>query len=178
MQNSSSIVSNFEYLEKMAEQGDALALFRLGKCYSVGHGVTKDFEKAVDCFMSAAQQDNSYAQFELGLCYHHGIGVQEDAKKAFEWYEKAALQGNNIAQCHLGSCYQKGYGTVKNYGKAAQWYARSANQQNAKAFNNFSPYPFILYLFQSSERDKNSNTKRDKTFVAISFFVITFNPII
>ena len=155
MQNSSSIVSNFEYLEKMAEQGDALALFRLGKCYSVGHGVTKDFEKAVDCFMSAAQQDNSYAQFELGLCYHHGIGVQEDAKKAFEWYEKAALQGNNIAQCHLGSCYQKGYGTVKNYGKAAQWYARSANQQNAKAFNN------LAFLY---EQGRGVNKDYNKAF--------------
>ena len=155
MQNGSSIVSNIEYIEKMAEQGNVLAMFRLGKCYYEGHGVTQDFKKAVDCFMSAAQQGNTNAQLELGHCYHHGIGIQEDARKAFEWYVKAALQGNNLAQCHLGFCYQKGYGTVKNYGKAAEWYAKAAMQDNTKALNN------LAFLY---EQGRGVNKDYNKAF--------------
>ncbi len=39
-----------------------------GVCYLAGRGVTKNAEKAVECFQRAAEQNLSNALYALGMC--------------------------------------------------------------------------------------------------------------
>ena len=51
--------------QKAAEQGDAMAQFNLGQCYTNGTGVEKDEQKAVEWYKKAAEQGHAGAQFNL-----------------------------------------------------------------------------------------------------------------
>ena len=127
-----------DFLEQMrlAEQGDADAQYKLGKCYYYGRTVAKDYEKAVEWYTKSAKQGNVRAQSNLGFCYNKGWGVEKDCEKAVEWYTKAAEQGDANAQNNLGICYKNGEGVEQNYQKAVEWYTKSAEQGNARAQYN------------------------------------------
>lgn len=93
----SNVARSFEWYQKLAEQGDAEAQYKLGNMYCDGKGVEKDFEKAVKWYKKAAVQGHARAQFSLGLAYE----IELEEKKAIEWYEKAAELGEIKAQERL-----------------------------------------------------------------------------
>ncbi len=126
-------LSAVEKLRKDAEQGDALAQYNLGCCYSGGHGVKKDPVEAVAWYRKAAEQGNDLAQFNLGQCYMNGIGVKKDPVQATYWLRKAAQQGNDFAQSRLGRCYAEGKGVTKNPVEAVRWFRKAAEQGNKLA---------------------------------------------
>ena len=45
---------NIESLKKLANQGDAEALYQLGNCYQNGDGVEQDIKKAVEWWLKAS----------------------------------------------------------------------------------------------------------------------------
>jgi len=45
---------NIESLKKLADQGDAEALYQLGNCYQNGDGVEQDIKKAVEWWLKAS----------------------------------------------------------------------------------------------------------------------------
>jgi TPR repeat protein len=56
-------LSSFEELCIKAEQGDAMAYFKLGEAYEKGDGVQKDIVKAKEWYRKASEQDeNSIAK--------------------------------------------------------------------------------------------------------------------
>ena len=81
-----------ERYRELAEQGDALAQFKLGSFYYDGEGVPEDDAEAVMWFRKAAEQGHSGAQWFLGLCYANGEGVPEDDVKAYMWLNLASAQ--------------------------------------------------------------------------------------
>jgi len=50
---------------KAAEQGEAIAQYNLGRCYTNGGGVEKDLQKAVYWYTKAAEQGYEDAQSKL-----------------------------------------------------------------------------------------------------------------
>jgi TPR repeat protein len=88
---------NFEeavkWYRKAAEQGDAVAQYKLARMYKNGEGVTLDYAEAVKWYIKAADQGNEFAQTNLGLMYYSGRGVTEDDAEAVKWFRKAAEQG-------------------------------------------------------------------------------------
>ena len=66
-----------------AENGDAHAQFKLGKCYALGHGVRKDEVEAMKWYRKAAVQNFAEAKYILARCYENGLGVAKDYVEAY-----------------------------------------------------------------------------------------------
>ena len=77
------------WFRRAADKGNAEAMWRLGKCYFLGNGVTKSDEDAVSWFRRAADKGNAGAMYHLGYCYQYGEGVPKDLKQADYWLNKA-----------------------------------------------------------------------------------------
>ena len=107
--------------QRMAEQGDAAAQYKLGIMYATGEGVAQDAKQAVTWYRKAAEQDNAWAQLLLGGMYSNGEGVAQDAKQAVTWYRKAAEQGLAAAQYNLGVMYTTGEGVPQDNRQAYAW---------------------------------------------------------
>ena len=69
--------------------------------YNNGHGVTKDYKKAVEWYTKAAEQGYAIAQCNLGYMYQYGYGVPINLNTAVEWYTKAVSQGDTSAMAAL-----------------------------------------------------------------------------
>ncbi|MBR3830862.1 MAG: sel1 repeat family protein, partial [Muribaculaceae bacterium] len=68
-----------------------------GICYELGHGVEKDFPKAIEYYQKAAEKGYAPAQYNLGVCYYNGNGVEKSIENAKKWFELAAPQGHQKA---------------------------------------------------------------------------------
>lgn len=118
---------------KAAEQGDAIAQYKMAVYYFAGKVVPKDMTKAVMWLRKATDQGYHEAELLLGVCYTQGDGVAEDERQAFYWFKKAAMHGNAQAQLFTGSCFKNGYGVTKDDSQACYWYKKAAIEGNAEA---------------------------------------------
>jgi uncharacterized protein len=128
-------IEKIRWYTKAANQGDAIAQYRLGYHY---RWLTKDYPKAIDWLKKAAQQGHVEAQFELmefyfelGEKYDVGKGVAQDPNEAFKWYKKAAEQGYPKAQNLLGGIYHwggMGGRVAQDYQEAIKWFRKAAEQ--------------------------------------------------
>ena len=115
----------------------ALVLYKLGQAYeNGGDGLTKDTDRALECFEAAAELGLAKAQLRVGFYYDAGIGVMVNPCKALEWYTRAALQGDNKAMFSLGLCYAKGIGIEVDNQTAFRWFSKSADLGNDRAMYN------------------------------------------
>jgi uncharacterized protein len=118
----------------LAEQGDAVAQFRLGFRYANGIGVVKDYKAAVKWYQRSAEQGNALSQWILGAMYEQGgLRITQNYTVAEHWYRLSAEQGNFMAEERLGLMYELGLGVAVDYKEAVKWYQRSADQGNASA---------------------------------------------
>ena len=118
----------FLEFQAKAEKGDAIAQYKLGRCYLKGEGVAKDEVEAVKWFRIAADQGDIFAHYYLGRCYFKGEGVAKDEMEAVKWYRKAADRGHIFAQYHLGVCYGQGQGVAKDEVEAMKWYHKAGDK--------------------------------------------------
>src|SRR6187402_3087293 len=117
-------------LEYAAEQGHAMAQWKLGKMYAEGEGVIRNDLRAFEYFRRIANTHaddapgTPQARFvanafvALGHYYLEGIPkteVKADPDRARQMYSYAASYfGDPEAQYHLGRLYLEGIGTVKD----------------------------------------------------------------
>ena len=87
----------FEWMQKAAVQGQALAQNNLGGMYHLGTGVPKDDAKAAEWWQKAAVQGEAHAQFRLGMMYLDGKGIPQDDVRAYAWFNLAVAQGDSDA---------------------------------------------------------------------------------
>lgn len=124
-----------------AEQGDSIALCRMGGFYNNGFGVEKNVEKAIQLYKKAIATDgNADALLDLGLCYLKGEGVPLNWGYGFFLTERSAKQGNMAAQYNLGVLYRIGRGVVANMEEALRWYRLSAAQGYGQAIDFLNQY--------------------------------------
>ncbi len=124
----------------LAEAGNSVAQFYIGKMYSEGKGFAKDVATGVIWYRKAAEQGNARAQNNLGAMYMDGLGVIKDEAEAIRWYRKSAEQGFAVAKRNLGDVYFKGQGVAKDEAEGVRWYTEafrlfreSADQGDAEA---------------------------------------------
>lgn len=107
-------------LEKLAENGHAMAQSYLGMYYECGFaGLEVNIEKALDLYLRSAEQGCADAMINLGDLYLSGnlsSGISYD--KAIEWYEKARELGLPDAFIAIGELYRDGHGCEKDLQKA------------------------------------------------------------
>lgn len=84
-----------EWLEKVAQQGDADAQYQMGLMYFSGAcGVAKDENKAFEYFKQAADNGSRFAAIRLSYMFREGIGTSKDHGKAVEYMKKAKKVSN------------------------------------------------------------------------------------
>jgi len=116
-----------------AEQGFALAQFKLGGLYDFGRGVPQDYEEAVRWYRLAAEQGLALAQFNLGCMYEEGKGVSQNLHESVKWHRLAAEQGHASAQFMLAVKYRLGAGLGQDYVQAHMWANLAATNRNANS---------------------------------------------
>jgi TPR repeat protein len=94
---SSPNTSSSEVVSSARKEYHATALFNMGLIYADGtHGVTKNINKAINCYKLAAEIGNiKEAQNNLGNIYKDGEGVPKNPELAFK-YLKAATENGGI----------------------------------------------------------------------------------
>jgi len=96
-------------MRELAELGDAISQYQLGKYYFTSADsyvkrrvhldeAAESFGKAAEWLGKAAEQGHAEAQYYLGCLYGRGRGVEKDLERAFELFGKAAGQGDEHAR--------------------------------------------------------------------------------
>ncbi len=108
--NTDSKNADYKKAEKLllAESNNVLALYDLGKLYSMEKSELKDKEKSFKLYEKALQgfiqiepkskKIKPYLQYQIGMMYFKGLGTPIDNKKAVEYFEKSAELGNQYAK--------------------------------------------------------------------------------
>ena len=134
---------DYEWIDRLAERGDAEAMYQLGRVYSrmpVDEEGTIDKAEALEWFRKAAEKDHEVARFEIANCYREGDGVEQNPAEAFKWYRKAADQSLVYAEKNgyvrdfksvdgmyrLAECYRIGDGVEPDSAEAFKWYRKAA----------------------------------------------------
>src|SRR5262249_3926061 len=136
-------------LQYAAEQGHALAQWKLGRMYAEGDGVERSDLRAFEYFrrIADAYADDSpgtpQARFvanafvALGHYYLEGIPnspIKADAGRAHEMYSYAASYfGDPDAQYYLARLYLDGKGAPRDARQAARWLSLAANKGQHQA---------------------------------------------
>jgi TPR repeat protein len=129
-------VREFVKIAKKAYADELDAVFKLGECYFLGQGVSRDSEKAVALFRRAADKGHAAAQHALAMRFQYGDGVEPDLAEAAKWYRVAAQQGHAEAQSSLGNLLADGTGVPRDEAQAVKWYQEAANKgDEAAQFN-------------------------------------------
>jgi TPR repeat protein len=113
-------------LERLADAGNAEAIYHLGMAYQTGSGVTEDHARALAAFRKAQALGDPLASYKLG-CYFAGQGaglVNEDLALALKYKLVAAEAGYSLAQFDVGLLH----GRSGDPAAARQWIERSAAQ--------------------------------------------------
>ena len=136
-------------LQYAAEQGHAIAQWKLGRMYAEGTAVKQDDLRAFEYFRTIADQyaddapDTPRARFvanafvALGGYYLDGIpntAVKADPVRAHEMFSYAAMYfGDPDAQYHLARLYLDGTGAPKDGRQAIRWFSAAAHKGQYQA---------------------------------------------
>lgn len=126
-----------------ARNGNALAMYDLGRIYADGLGVDIDAEqsnvwytKAFEAFCMLESSDakhKTYLQYRIGKMFDAGLGTEQDYAKAADWYSKAVKADHKHAEYSLAGLYCRGNGVEQDFAQAFSLYKRSADQDNPYA---------------------------------------------
>lgn len=123
------------FLDK-AEEGIPEIQAQLGYCYLNGHGVEKNYDKAVYWSQLSAKSDNPRAQYNLSAAYRYGLGVKKDQDKVMEYLNKSAEQKYVAAERDLGVIYfgqNDDMDIPADTTQSLYWLDQAANQNDALA---------------------------------------------
>ena len=127
-----------KWYRKAAEQGYAMAQYRLGFMYYFGRAVEDVEQESKSDSVNGNEvfyikEEVSYTKEHEDLVYSiNGIckvfrrpparrGVSQNYEKALLWYRKAAEQGHAQAQFNLGAMYALGQGIAQDNKEAIRW---------------------------------------------------------
>lgn len=110
---------------KMAEAGDEVAQWMLGKSYYEGKEVHRNYGEAAKWWSKSAQQGFAFAKLDLASLYLEGYGVQYDPPKAVGLYNEIISQQpagplGYAAAYRLAYCYLNGAGVGRDSKEAAR----------------------------------------------------------
>jgi TPR repeat protein len=114
--------------QPLADEGNAVAQFCVGRLYANGFGVPMDDAQAIKWYGLAAAAGHAEAQYNLGVMHANGWGVPMNEVPAAEFYRLAAEQGFAPAQAALAFSYKHGAGVERSLEKAYMWFDIAAEQ--------------------------------------------------
>ncbi len=124
-----------------SDTGNVLAMFELGKLYSMEKSGLKDktksfeyYQKALQGFLQIeplAKKIKPYLQYQIGMMYFKGLGVSINHQKAVECFEKSAKLGNQYAKRLLALEYISGENIAKDSQNGISLLTECANSGDA-----------------------------------------------
>jgi TPR repeat protein len=153
-----------QYLEPLAEAGDAEAQYWVGVMYSHGRGYSPVCGEAARWYERAAKQGHPEATFSLGFTLYRGSGsagdgcvILPDRARAAPWLKRAAEMGAPRARYMIGHMYRVGDGVAQSEDEALKWLEKAANAglseaqfdlgvMHASAGNNADAYFWFFML--------------------------------
>lgn len=141
----SSGISDFKTAERLllseVNAGNVLAMFELGKLYSMEKSGLKDDEKSFEFYKKAlqgflqiepkAKKIKPYLQYQIGMMYFKGLSTPIDNQKAVEYFEKSAELGNQYAKRILALEYISGKNFELNIDKGISLLTECADSGDA-----------------------------------------------
>ena len=111
----------YSELRGLADTGNPVAAYLLGRMYFAGQGVAQDSAEGLKWLRLAAERGEPNAEVQLAARYENGVGVPQGDEEAFRWYRKAADRGSAVAQLHVGVMFAGGRGVARDLVKAHVW---------------------------------------------------------
>lgn len=147
---------SFKYIKISAlKYNYSVANKSLGNFYYNGLGTEQNYQKARECYLSAAKQQNPEALYFLGVIYFYGDGIEINYDIARNFFEQSAELGNSNALNQLGYMYYNGDGVEQNYDKAKNYYKTAAKMNHSIAqFNLGSMYYSGIGIKQNYQKAK------------------------
>ena len=88
----------FQEMQRIANTGNAQAIYNLGYMHQVGQGTTRDEKKALHYYQDASNKGFGQASYTLAQVYRNGtLGVTKNSQKYKEFLDKASNQGSDDA---------------------------------------------------------------------------------
>ncbi len=107
------------WMTRLAEAGNAEAMFELGNLYETGSCVQASEPRALAWFVKAAENGSAAATSAAGKLYYlGGEDIAADYKEALRWLSKGVILLDRNAFYYLGLMYQRGMGVRPNYKEA------------------------------------------------------------
>ncbi len=107
---------------KGAKAGDLESGYRLGRLYSDGTAIGRNFDKAAHYLKPAAIGGHAQAQFEYATLLDNGWGVPKSRPQAAKYYLQAAERGVPAAMFNIGAMLENGEGIKADVVQAFKWY--------------------------------------------------------
>ena len=160
--------NSLETLQQRIEQGDAEAMYQLGRFYHIGEVVEADYDKAMTLYHRANALGYPLAANNIGALYDD-MGEPE---KSVEWFEQGIRQGDKRATINLGRFYLLGIGVEQDTFKGMQMLEKYDNDGLASyllaqvydgviGYEVPINYPKALEYYLLAEKNKQDLTNED-----------------
>ncbi len=117
-------------LRRLADEGNAHAMYRLGRLYAFGNGVLKNDVTAVQWYRKGADAGNSSAMTALAFALLEGRGTGVNHQEGLRWLRDGANAGNVDAMNRLGHILLDGTIADKDPLEAARLFKKAAEAEH------------------------------------------------
>ena len=118
--------SGVTMVQKSAEDGDAAAAYSLGRMYTEGTRLPRNYELGKRNLELAVSKKYPPAYALLADYYLNGWGVQKDLKKADQLLRAGSALRSGDAVCRMGLCKLNGVGTKADPAAAVRLFTQAA----------------------------------------------------
>lgn len=128
----------FKLYTEAAAEGLPSAMYRLGRSFDKGRGVSKDVLEAARWYGRAADAQYPAAMASLGTMHEFGEGAAPNLVEALRLYRAAADAGDASGMTSLGYLYSQGKGVARNTMEARRLYKAAAAKNHPRAMFNLA----------------------------------------
>ncbi|MCW8933712.1 MAG: hypothetical protein OQK98_03215 [Gammaproteobacteria bacterium] len=135
----------FEFQQKLADNGNPQAQYKLAAMYESGRGVAKDISKAKDWYQKAAVNNYKPAKHRLTYLEVKNSGFKASHKPWLKDLSADARKGDLEAMYMLGEMHENGIGVKKNLKQARSYYKAASTRGSVDAENRLYVVEEKLY---------------------------------
>lgn len=168
-------------LRKLAQAGDARAVYQLATLAADGPAASRDAKLALRLFERAAVAGLAPAQFRVGNMFEKGVGTARDPGLARVWYARAAERGNAKAMHNLAVLHAEGVSGKPDYALATEWFKKAAEVGVRDSQYNLAillgrglgtpadlAQSYVWFAIAANQGDEDAGRKRDEVAQRLS----------
>lgn len=124
-------IKTVQLFQRVAEKGNAKAMYVLSLLYQNGFYVKEDNNKSIEYLKKSAALGYPEAEYSLAYLYLTGMYVEKDYKKGVQLMTNAANKNLPDAQNNIGMLYLKGELVPKDLKRAKKWLEQASANGSA-----------------------------------------------